>query len=214
MQTLAEVVYDDESGTTTVGGRRLRPLSDPDGDNHSRRVYQWGSSSVMKVDYDLPQSVGEWHNYWRCPARWRGYLVQPTMMGAVTVVNQGKWWTHRRSWVVQRKISIMRRYQWERRMIQAGHDRHAVIEMGEQWEDFMDDLQTCLTGWNDSGTRQWTVVGGKPMLHDYGTLEYDLDNSWFQRDNQRAVWRKLDNKWRGFEMRWCAPSRRQSELTV
>lgn len=197
------VEYDWDHGLWKVDGKKVRRMNTDGG--HTRAMFFLGSNHVLKVDYDLAQSISEWTNYHETPKRWQKYLAPAVACGVLPDCAQEHKDDPRKvqGWVVQKRIPILRASDWcentrrasSPRVVQnldrSAWKRAVAVRFGTMTE-FAEALTEQVSGWCDARECQYSIVKGKPVIHDYANCRL--------RDEQEyAYWR---DKWTVFTEKW------------
>lgn len=204
---MLDLKYDEEYGGWFINGKKAKKFNTT-GD-HTRMMFKYGSDTILKVDCDIAQSLSEFLNYFAAPAKWRKYLVPVESCGNLPEEDQYYEGDETRQfgWVLQKRIPILRLDDWvvaQRKSVSRrtllGMDtrtwQKAVHQRAQLMDDFAKDLIEVTSWWQDASQRQYSIVKGKVMVHDYASCRIRTDDEY---KNAEREWDAFDKRWSNWE---------------
>jgi hypothetical protein len=205
--------YNFDTYKWTVNGKAARMLQVSEG---TRAFIRHGSDSILKVDRDIPQSLSEFTNYHNAPLRWRKYLAPALDSGPLP--NDCQYWEfdddRTFGWVLQKRIPILRLYDWKSCLYRSVSRQRALGLSPREWyrrvdkhaqllDDFALDLIQVATNWCDGGQRQYSVVKGRVLVHDYASCRV---RSIEHYRSASPAWENFTNAWAKHEEEMTNPT--------
>ena len=213
MLTVAYRELDSGRITTSVNGKGTSRLN-RNGDG-TRYITRWGSDHILKCDTNIEQSRAEYENWLHVPFKWKKYFAPCVATGKIddadvrdyidfdtTNLDLDRWW------VLQKRIPILRiddlRYDLKRakalRARVAGHNYQEWCRQLEYQKemitDFAIDLIHTASDWCDGSERQFSIVKGQVMIHDYASGYVRTEESY---DRALDEWQRFEDEWGNYE---------------